>query len=489
MRPAAEPLAATEPAGPAAADASSAAAPTLYLETVGCQMNVLDSELVVAALRRAGYALADRPEDADAILFNTCSVRQHAEDKVYSALGRLKRLKDAKPDAVIGVIGCMAQKDQALIFRRAPHVDLICSPGQLARIPELLRAARGGARRQQALGAARTAGAKLEILRTFESYDPLREPDTRPNRHQAFVRLQMGCDKFCTYCIVPSVRGPEQGRDPAAVVDEVRRLAADGVREVTFVGQTVNSYRHVAGDGRVTRLSDLLAAAHDVPGIARLKFVTNYPRDMTDDLLDAVRSLPRVSQYLHVPAQSGCDAVLKAMKRGYTVGQYWEMLHRVRERLPRATVSSDFIVGFPGESAASFDKTADLVRAGKFKNSFVFKYSPREGTKSFALPDDVPEEEKKRRNQVLLALQEANSKADGEAQLGSVQEVLVEGESKLSGGAGPTQLSGRTREDRIVHFFGNPRLAGTLATVRIDAATPYALVGEIVTRDLAVFAD
>ncbi len=282
----------------------------LYIETVGCQMNMLDSELVVASLRKAGYELVDSPSKADAILFNTCSVRQHAEDKIYSALGRLKHAKQHNPHKIIGVLGCMAQKDQKQIFERAPFVDLVVGPGQLHQVPELIEKIAAGAGQQLEVSLDRTAGSRDEIERSFESYDPLRDPQMRPTPYQAFVRIMIGCDKFCTYCIVPSVRGPEQSRPAAHIVAEARQLAAEGCREITLLGQTVNSYRHTA-DGRTTRMSDLLAQLHEIEGLARLKFVTNYPKDMTDDLLAAVRDLPKVSPYLHVPAQSGSNEVLR----------------------------------------------------------------------------------------------------------------------------------------------------------------------------------
>ena len=339
----------------------------LFIETVGCQMNVLDSELVVGSLRDQGYELTSNIREADTILFNTCSVRQHAEDKIYSALGRLKRRKAEQPDVVIGVLGCMAQKDQDKIFERAPHVDLICSPGQLARIPEMIAEARQNRMPQSALGLSRTAGTRLSILDSFESYDPSREPSMRPTSFQAYVRLMMGCDKFCTYCIVPTVRGPEQGRSPEAIVAETKQLVEQGCKEITFLGQTVNSYKFAHGDGRVTRLSDILYAIHDLPGLLRVKYVTNYPKDMTDDLLQAVRDLRKVSPYIHVPAQSGCDEMLRAMKRGYTVADYREMLHKIRETIDDATISSDFIVGFPGETEESFQKTVDLMREARFR--------------------------------------------------------------------------------------------------------------------------
>ncbi|HZY86870.1 MAG TPA: tRNA (N6-isopentenyl adenosine(37)-C2)-methylthiotransferase MiaB, partial [Gemmataceae bacterium] len=377
----------------------------LYIETVGCQMNVLDSELVVGALRRHGYELTHEPTDADVIFFNTCSVRQHAEDKIYSALGRLRAHKRRRPETVLGVLGCMAQKDQALIRRRAPHVDIVCGTGQLAQLPELIAAVLETGEPQLALSLDRKEGSRHEVEHSFESYDPLRDPSMRPSPFQAYVRVQIGCDKFCTYCIVPSVRGPEQGRPPEHIAAEVRQLAAEGCKEVTLLGQTVNSYLHQRGDGRRERLADLLGRIHDTPGLERIKFITNFPRDMGDDLLDAMRQLPKVCSYLHVPAQSGCDDMLKRMKRLYTVGYYREMLQRCRERVPGVAVSSDFTVGFCGETEESFARTCDLVREAGFKNSFIFKYSSRPGTKADGLfADDVPEEVKKRRNNDLLAI-------------------------------------------------------------------------------------
>ena len=289
----------------------------LYIETVGCQMNVLDSELVVGKLRHEGYELTDDIDQADTILYNTCSVRQHAEDKIYSALGRIRRVKETRPGVTIGVLGCMAQKDQGQILRRAPHVDVVIGPGQLGKVSELLVIAKEQGKPQMAVSLPRTAGARDTVTASFAEYDPLREPSMRPSPFQAFVRVMMGCDKFCTYCIVPTVRGPEQSRPPSVIIEEARQLAGQGVKEVTLIGQTVNSYKHREPDGRTTRLSDLLAGLHEIPGVERIKFVTNFPNDMTDDLLQAVRDLPKVSRYFHVPAQSGCVEVLKRMKRGY----------------------------------------------------------------------------------------------------------------------------------------------------------------------------
>lgn len=428
---------------------TSGAPKKLYIETVGCQMNLLDSELVVGKLRNEGYVLTDDIDQADTILYNTCSVRQHAEDKIYSALGRIRRLKQRKPEVAIGVLGCMAQKDQQQILKRAPHVDIVVGPGQLARVSELLILAKEQAVPQMAVSLPRQAGSKDEITASFAEYDPLREPAMRPSPFQAFVRIMMGCDKFCTYCIVPAVRGPEQSRPSAVIVDEARMLAGQGVKEVTLLGQTVNSYKERLADGRTTRLSDLLVRLHDIEGIERIKFITNFPNDMTDDLLEAVRDLPKVARYLHVPAQSGCDEVLKRMKRLYSVALYDDMLARIRETVPDVAVSSDFIVGFCGETEASFEKTMRLVERARFKNSFIFKYSSRQGTKADSLfADDIPEEVKKRRNNDLLAVQNAISREDNRRFLGRTVSVLVEGPSKSAakqesaGGIG--QLTGRT---------------------------------------------
>jgi tRNA-2-methylthio-N6-dimethylallyladenosine synthase len=461
----------------------------LYIETVGCQMNVLDSELVVAKLRAEGYELTDKIEQADTILYNTCSVRQHAEDKIYSALGRVRRLKERKPEVTIGVLGCMAQKDQGLILKRAPHVDLVIGPGQLARVSELITKAGEEHTPQMAVSLARSAGKRDEVQASFEEYDPLRDPQMRPSPFQAYLRIMMGCDKFCTYCVVPAVRGPEQSRPPADILAEARQLADQGVKEITLLGQTVNSYKFRSGDGRLTRLSDLLSGIHEIPGIARIKFITNFPNDMTDDLLQAVADLPRVSRYLHVPAQSGCDEILKRMKRNYTVAFYEEMLARIRERLPEAAVSSDFIVGFCGESEESFELSMRLVERARFKNCFIFKYSPRDGTKAFDLyPDDVPELVKRRRNNELLAVQTAISLELNRPFIGRTMEVLVEGPSKSAAKeeahAGPLQLVGRTSCDRIVVFEGNERLIGRFASVTIQDASPVTLFGEVCTTEL-----
>ena len=459
----------------------------LYIETVGCQMNVLDSEMVVADLRKRGYELERELAAADVILFNTCSVREQAENKTYSALGRLRSFKKEHPEKIIGVIGCMAQKDQQLVMKRAPYVDLVVGPGQLARIPDLIDEVAAGKGPQMAVSLGRKEGPAEQIKRSHETFDPLRDPAMRPTPFQAYLRIQIGCDKFCTYCIVPMTRGPEQGRPPEQILAEARVLADQGCKEITLIGQTVNSYKHTSG-GRTTRLADLLYSLSGIDGIRRLKFVTNYPKDMTDDLLQAVRDLPKCSPYLHVPAQSGSNDVLARMKRGYTVEDYREMMGRIRRRLPDAAVTSDFIVGFCGETDEDFQKTYDLVAECRFKNSFIFKYSERPGTKGAELlKDDVPYEVKNRRNNELLELQNRISEQDSQRFLGERVEVLVEGASDRAKHRGEdsgeiVQLTGRTPDDRIVVFDGNPRLIGEIIPVAIYDVSAHTLFGAVVTE-------
>lgn len=449
-------------------------------------MNMLDSEMVVASLRKRGYELTDEIKQADTILFNTCSVRQHAEDKVYSALGKLRLHKNRFPNKVIGVMGCMAQKDQAEIFRRAPYVDLIVGPGQLQQIPELLEEIEAKGGQHAALSLERNAGKVDLIKRSHETFDPLRDPTMRPTPFQAYLRIQIGCDKFCTYCIVPMTRGPEQGRPPQQILNEAQVLADQGCKEITLLGQTVNSYRFQDSNGK-TSFSDLLKLLHEVDGIERIKFVTNYPKDMTVEVLETIRDYSKISPYLHVPAQSGSNEVLKRMKRGYTVEDYREMMARINEHLPQATVSSDFIVGFCGETEEEFQQTIALVEECRFKNSFIFKYSERPGTKaSERLPDDIPEDVKKRRNNELLAIQNRISEEDNAKLIGREFNVLIEGPSKQAAktdkGQDVLQLVGRTHCDRIVVFEGNRRLVGQTLPILIYDVTPFTLIGNVKTE-------
>jgi tRNA-2-methylthio-N6-dimethylallyladenosine synthase len=378
--------------------------PQFYIETVGCQMNVLDSELACSALLRSGMQQTDAPADADVILFNTCSVRQHAEDKVYSAIGRLKGWKETKPHSVLGVLGCMAQKDQKFIFQRAPHVDFVLGPGQLdvlvETIQQLLEEKSFRSPKKVCVSLPRVGNKHAEVLESFRLYNPDRLVPNE-NSQPSLVRIMFGCNQFCSYCIVPFVRGPEQSRPPQDIVNEVQHLAGQGVTKITLIGQTVNSYRH-----QDVRLAELLYQLSDIAGVEQIDFVTNYPLGIDDDLLQAVRDLPKVSKHFHVPAQSGSDAVLKRMNRHYTASQYREMTDLIYSTIPGATMTSDFIVGFCGETDEDFEQTVELVKYCRFRNSFIFKYSERPGTKAAELyADDVPEEVKKYRNNRLLEVQ------------------------------------------------------------------------------------
>ena len=377
-------------------------------------MNVLDSELACSALLRAGLQRADALADADVILFNTCSVRQHAEDKVYSALGRLKNWKEEKPYSVLGVLGCMAQKDQKLIFQRAPHVDFVLGPGRLDTLADTVykllddKSSHSTASpKKVCVSLPRTENRHTEVIESYQLYNPDRT--IQGNASPSLVRIMFGCDQFCSYCIVPFVRGPEQSRPPQDIVNEVQHLAGQGVTKITLIGQTVNSYRYQEDekhDGKQTRLADLLYRLSDISGMEQIDFVTNYPLGIDDDLLQAVRDLPQVSKHLHIPVQSGSDAVLKRMNRHYTAAQYRDMTDRIYGTIPGATMTSDFIVGFCGETDDDFEQTVELVKNCRFRNSFIFKYSPRPGTKAAELyADDVPEEVKKYRNNRLLEIQ------------------------------------------------------------------------------------
>ena len=402
-----------------------------YIETLGCQMNVLDSELAAAALVQAGMLAVDRAYDADIVLFNTCSVRKHAEDKVYSALGRLKDWKKTNPGGILGVMGCMAQKEQKLIFQLAPNVDFVLGPGRLDSLVEMIDQAETGRKPDRSssrlicVSLDRTAHRHTDVLDSFRQHNPDRvlspgmpldtvplDTDTvcvpdRPSGHgesPTLVRITFGCDQFCSYCIVPFVRGPEQSRPPKDIFGEVQHLARQGISKITLIGQAVNSYQHTDGE-KQTHLADLLYYISDIAGIEQIDFVTNYPR-IGDDLLKAVRDLPKVLKHFHVPAQSGSDTVLKRMNRHYTAAYYREMVDRIYGTIPGSTITSDFIVGFCGETDADFEQTVDLVKYCKFRNSFIFKYSERAGTKAAELyADDVPDDVKRERNNRLLAVQ------------------------------------------------------------------------------------
>jgi len=415
----------------------------LYLETFGCQMNVLDSELVLGQLRAQGYESVEDRDDADVILYNTCSVREHAEQKVWSRLGELRHRKKDQPGLVIGVIGCMAERDGTQIFRKNPHVDVLCGPGELDKLVQLVHnavitnagPATGPHQRQVALMGAnvRRSGTLEAAQDNLELLDLSRSVSAEDNLAQAYVRITRGCNKFCTYCVVPYTRGPEVHRPPQNIIDEVRRLSDAGAREVTLLGQTINHYNYAHGDGRHTTFADLLYQIHEaVIDLPRLRFVTSFPRDFSDEALTAMRDCERICRYLHVPAQSGSDRILKLMNRGYASGQYRDFIDRAREMMPDICIASDFIVGFPTETEEDFAVTADLIRYCRFKNSFIFKYSPRPGTVAIErFEDDVPDDVKRRRNNELLAVQQAVCVENNRQMIGKTVQVMVEGQSKL----------------------------------------------------------
>lgn len=478
----------------------------IYLETMGCQMNRLDSELVISRLRAAGHEMTDDHRAADVVLFNTCSVRRHAEQKVYSRLGAEGQRKQHNRRLIVGVLGCMAQREGEQLLRDYPQVNIVCSPGQLARLAELVEQVAGGRGAVLALdpdrGTRRSGDAEkdqrgesdrakqrsrgaeesLPAEEEFDALDLSRDPSASPSSAQAFVRVARGCDKFCSYCIVPFVRGPEVSREPERIVEEVRRLVEAGRSEITLLGQTVNSYRWSDG-GRTVSFADLLGRVSAVGGLRRLRFVTSHPLDFGDDVLQAMRDLPSVCPYIHCPAQSGSDAVLRRMNRKYTRAQYDDLVDRARVIVPGVVLAGDFIVGFPGETEEDHAASAELIRRSGYKNSFIFKYSPRPGTAAARMRDDVPMDVKRRRNNELLDVQAEVGLAHHRAYIGRTVEVLVEGPSPRAAKqptpapAGQTQMLGRTRGDHIVVFDGEPGLAGQYATVRIVDASALTLMG------------
>ena len=473
-----------------------------FLETFGCQMNILDSQLVEGRLRARGMTPVGNYRDADVILFNTCSVRQHAEDKVFARLGQLKGLKQSRPATIVGVIGCMAERVRRNLFVRAPHLDLICGPGELSELPTLLDQVRERREQVAALAGSQTRRARIprhagEDYR-LETLDLSRSPNVGGSVLQSYVRVQRGCDKFCTYCVVPFVRGPERSRPPANIVAEARRLAGFGCREVTLLGQTVNSYAYEE-DGGAVRFARLLERVHEVAGIDRIRFVTSYPADWDEDIFRVMRDYPRIMPYLHIPAQSGSDRILKAMRRNYTADSYLNLMDTARKHVPEIALAGDFIVGFCGETEEDFRQTVDLVRHVEYESLFIFKYSPRPGTKADRIADDdVPQEVKVRRNTELLAIQSEISHRHKQGLIGREVEVLVEGPSKAARKArGETSSQQRTRGKHSPAFSGGgqsssfaqgSRRSGPQTRPTTDAGNPtIQLVGRTPGDLMAVF--
>jgi tRNA-2-methylthio-N6-dimethylallyladenosine synthase len=448
-------------------------------------MNKLDTALVSSALKDAGFELTESVKEADVVLINTCSVRQHAEQRVFSHLGHLKHIKKSRPQMMVGVIGCMAQRLGEELLQH-DTVDFVCGPAQIPQIAELIANGTQRKRKEPAITGRIREKLTEEQNRALDDFECAYGITDKQIPGQAYVRVMRGCDNFCSYCVVPYVRGPEVSRPPAAVIEQIKRLAEAGIKQVTLLGQKVNAYKYIAGE-KIYCLADLLNMASDINGIEWIKFVTSYPtKQFFDDILQAMAESPKVCSYLHIPAQSGSDKILRAMNRHYTAGEYLELLDKARESVPDIAIAGDFIVGFPDETEEDFQATVDLVEKARYKNCFIFKYSPRPGTTADKkLADTMPLEVKKRRNTELLAVQERISDELSREFLGKEVKVLVEGLSKkphlnaAAGGDNP-QLLGRTSGDWIVVFNGPQSLTGQFTNIKITKTAPLTLFGELV---------
>jgi len=447
---------------------TTAASKKVFIKTFGCQMNEYDSDKMADVLAAAeGYEPTTDVEQADLILFNTCSVREKAQEKVFSDLGRVKHLK-AK-GVMIGVGGCVASQEGAAIIERAPYVDVVFGPQTLHRLPQLL-AQRKHERRPQ-----------VDIsFPEIEKFDHL--PPARVDGATAFVSIMEGCSKYCSYCVVPYTRGEEVSRPFDDVLAEVAGLAAQGVKEVTLLGQNVNAYRGAMGDtSEVADFALLIDHVAKIPGIARIRYTTSHPNEFTQRLVDVYARVPQLVNHLHLPVQHGSDRILMAMKRGYTAMEYKSTVRKLRAVRPNIRLSSDFIVGFPGETEDDFNKMMKLIDDVGFDSSFSFVFSPRPGTPAAALHDDTPPERKLARLQQLQAAIETNQRLIGQSLVGTVQKILVEGNARKDA----SELMGRTECNRIVNFKGQPRLIGQMVDVNITQAYPHSLRAEVATSDNA----
>jgi tRNA-2-methylthio-N6-dimethylallyladenosine synthase len=439
----------------------------LYIKTHGCQMNEYDSAKMADVLAAShGLTVTDDEREADVILVNTCSIREKAQEKVFSQLGQWKQLKKAKPGLVIGVGGCVASQEGEAILGRAPYVDLVFGPQTLHRLPEMIEARRASARPQVDVS-----------FPEVEKFD--RMPEPRAEGPTAFVSVMEGCSKYCSFCVVPYTRGEEVSRPFDDVIAEVVALADQGVREVNLLGQTVNAYRGPMHDGGHADLALLIEAIAAIDGIGRIRFTTSHPVEVTDRLIDCYRDVPKLASFLHLPVQAGSDRVLTAMKRGHTALEYKAKIRRLREARPGMSISSDFIVGFPGESDRDFEATMKLIDEIGFDQSFSFIYSRRPGTPAANLADDTPTEVKKERLARLQAKINANAAAISRAMVGTVETILVEGPSKKN----PNELCGRTENHRMVNFAGHPRLVGRFIPVEITEALANSLRGRVRMQD------
>ena len=440
----------------------------LFIRTFGCQMNEYDSDKMADVLAAHDAIIrTDRPEEADIILFNTCSVREKAHEKVFHDLGRIRRLKAQNPGLLIGVGGCVASQEGEAIVARAPYVDLVFGPQTLHRLPQLI-----AERREKGVPVVDVSFPEIE------KFDALPPPEVKGA--SAFVSVMEGCSKFCTYCIIPYTRGDEVSRPFDDVLAEVARLADAGIREVTLLGQNVNAYQGRMGEGdEVADLALLIECVAEIRGIERIRYTTSHPSEMTQRLIDVYARVPKLVSHLHLPVQAGSDRVLAAMKRGYTTLEYKSVVRKLRAVRPDLAISSDFIVGFPGETEADFEKTMKLIDEVGFDASFSFLFSPRPGTLAAEMQDDTPQAEKSARLSRLQKRIEEQAQAISQAMVGTTQRVLVEGVSRKN----PGELAGRTDNNRIVNFPGNPRQIHHFIDVRITKALPHSLRGEVVIRD------
>jgi tRNA-2-methylthio-N6-dimethylallyladenosine synthase len=436
-----------------------------YIQTYGCQMNVSDTEVIEAVLDQMNFAKAPTIEEASLILFNTCCVRENADLKVYGKLGELKEKKRKNRDLILGVVGCLSQKDGKKFLERFPYVDLVLGTYKQGRLPYLIQEIRSG---------------KGPILELSNRKDREEEglPVKRRSEIFTFVPISYGCDQFCTFCIVPFVRGKQRSRHPKSLMREIQNLAEDGFKEITLLGQNVNTYGFDLGPEY--SFSELLALINSLDKIDRIRFITSHPKYFSLELVEKIASLDKVCEHFHLPLQSGDDEILKKMRRGYTYEDYKKLVCKIRTLIPSASITTDLIVGFPGETEEQFQKTLTAYREIQFDQAFMFAYSPREGTKAAKFEDQVPESVKKERLQLLIELSNQMVEKKNKEYVGSIQEVLVEGPSKKN----INRLTGRTRTNRISVFDGNPKIIGTLQKVHIKNGYSWGLEGNVISSSI-----
>jgi tRNA-2-methylthio-N6-dimethylallyladenosine synthase len=434
----------------------------IFIQTYGCQINEYDSARIAETMRQVGYVRTDKIDEADLIVVNTCSVRDKAEQKVYSALGRLRKLKKQRNNLLIGVGGCVAQQEKERLLKRAPYVDLVFGTHNIHKLPQMVSEV-------QKLG---VKPVETDFYRD-PSYMESLAGRTEVQGPKAYVAVMQGCNKVCSFCIVPHVRGREISRPSAAIVRETEELVRRGIKEVMLLGQNVNSYGNTSADE--LRFPELLARINDIEGLERIRFTTSHPQDLSPGLIDAFARLDKLCEHLHLPVQSGSDTVLQRMRRGYRLAEYRDRIHRLRDRCPDIALTSDIIVGFPGETEPEFDQTLEMLYQLQYDDLYAFVYSPRPQTVAAKIyEDDVPEEVKKHRLLEVLKLQEGISLRKNTAAIGSIEEILIEGNAKLKKG----QVMGRTRKNKVVNLFGAEGQVGQMARVRIIGASPNSLTCE-----------